>query len=234
VLNLPHAQGGSHEPQPWLRREGRVPVGAGLELTHRNLNDGSVEGFRHPEYRCFACSITRRRLPDRTTRPTSSRNSRECLRRIAERACLKTTSIRSILIVGSGPIVIGQACEFDYSGTQAWPGAAQGGVPGHPAEQQSRHDHDRPGGLGRHLHRAAHTEATRAIIARERPDALLPTLGGQTALNLAFRLAEDGTLEEFGVRLLGASARTIDLAEDRLKFKQACSRPAWTCPPPSS
>ena len=133
----------------------------------------------------------------------------------------KDTSIRSILIIGSGPIVIGQACEFDYSGTQACRALRKEGYRvilqnSNPATIMTD-----PEVSDATYIEPLIPEAARAIIARERPDALLPTLGGQTALNLAFRLAEDGTLEEFGVRLLGASARTIDLAEDRLKFKQA-------------
>ncbi len=133
----------------------------------------------------------------------------------------KDTSIKSILIIGSGPIVIGQACEFDYSGTQACRALRREGY-------RVILQNNNPATIMTDPEVADATyieplipEAARAIIARERPDALLPTLGGQTALNLAFKLAEDGTLAEFGVRLLGASAHTIDLAEDRLKFKEA-------------
>jgi len=133
----------------------------------------------------------------------------------------KHTDIRSVLIIGSGPIVIGQACEFDYSGTQACRALRKEGYRvilqnSNPATIMTDPE----------IADATYIEplipaAARAIIAKERPDALLPTLGGQTALNLAHALWEDGTLEEFGVRLLGASAKTIQLAEDRLEFKQA-------------
>ncbi len=129
--------------------------------------------------------------------------------------------LKSIMIVGSGPIVIGQACEFDYSGTQACRALRREGLRiilqnSNPATIMTD-----PEVADATYIEPLIPEAARAIISRERPDALLPTLGGQTALNLARALHEDGTLERFGVRLLGASAHTIELAEDRLKFKEA-------------
>jgi carbamoyl-phosphate synthase large subunit len=129
--------------------------------------------------------------------------------------------LRSVMIIGSGPIVIGQACEFDYSGTQACRVLRREGIRvilqnNNPATIMTD-----PEMADVTYIEPLITQAARAIIERERPDALLPTLGGQTALNLARALCEDGTLQEFGVRLLGASARTIDLAEDRLQFKDA-------------
>jgi carbamoyl-phosphate synthase large subunit len=133
----------------------------------------------------------------------------------------KSNDIRTIMIIGSGPIVIGQACEFDYSGTQACRALRREGY--RVILQNSN-----PATIMTDPEMADATyieplvpEAARAIIEKERPDALLPTLGGQTALNLAHALWENGTLQEFGVRLLGASARTIELAEDRLEFKKA-------------
>jgi len=133
----------------------------------------------------------------------------------------KKKEIRSVLIIGSGPIVIGQACEFDYSGTQACRALRKEGL-------RVILQNNNPATIMTDPEMADATyieplipQATRAIIERERPDALLPTLGGQTALNLARELWENGTLEEFNVQLLGASAHTIDLAEDRLKFKEA-------------
>jgi carbamoyl-phosphate synthase large subunit len=100
----------------------------------------------------------------------------------------KRTDISTILIIGSGPIVIGQACEFDYSGTQAVQGAAPGGLPRRPGELQPGHHHDRPGDWPTPPTSSRLTvEMLERIIAQERPDALLPTVGGQTGLNLAWR-----------------------------------------------
>ena len=133
----------------------------------------------------------------------------------------KRTDLESILIVGSGPIVIGQACEFDYSGTQACRVLRDEGyrvvlVNSNPATIMTDPD----------FADATYVEpldvaSLRRIIERERPDALLPTLGGQTALNLAIELDEAGVLEEFGVELIGASIEAIHTAEDRSRFKVA-------------
>jgi len=133
----------------------------------------------------------------------------------------KRTDIRKILIIGSGPIVIGQACEFDYSGTQACKALRSEGfevvlVNSNPATIMTD-----PELADRTYIEPLTPEVVRAIIDRERPDALLPTVGGQTALNIAVALAEDGTLEEFGVELIGAKLNAIKVAEDRLLFKQA-------------
>ena len=129
--------------------------------------------------------------------------------------------ISSILLIGSGPIVIGQACEFDYSGTQACRVLKEEGyrvilVNSNPATIMTDPD----------FADATYVEPLRldvleAIIARERPDALLPTVGGQTALNLAMELVEAGVLEEYGVELIGADAEAIATAEDRGRFKEA-------------
>ncbi len=129
--------------------------------------------------------------------------------------------IESILLIGSGPIVIGQACEFDYSGTQACRVLREDGyrvilVNSNPATIMTDPD----------FADATYIEPLRldvleAVIARELPDALLPTLGGQTALNLAMELVEAGVLEEYGVDLIGADAEAIATAEDRGRFKEA-------------
>ncbi len=137
----------------------------------------------------------------------------------------KRTDIKKILIIGSGPIVIGQACEFDYSGTQACKALRAEGyevvlVNSNPATIMTD-----PGIGAPHLHRAAHQGISRSRSSpRERPDALLPTVGGQTALNLAVELAESGILERYSVELIGASLRAIKVAEDRLWFKDACRK----------
>ena len=136
----------------------------------------------------------------------------------------KRTDISSILVIGAGPIVIGQACEFDYSGTQAIKALKEEGyrivlVNSNPATIMTDPE----------LADATYVEPiTPAIVAKiiekERPDAVLPTMGGQTALNTALALANDGTLEKFGCIMIGADAEAIDKAEDRLKFKDAMTR----------
>ncbi len=136
----------------------------------------------------------------------------------------KRTDITSILVIGAGPIVIGQACEFDYSGTQAIKALKEEGyrivlVNSNPATIMTDPE----------LADATYVEPiTPAIVAKiieqERPDAILPTMGGQTALNTALALFHDGTLEKFGVTMIGADADAIDMAEDRLKFRDAMDR----------
>ncbi|MBP2275677.1 carbamoyl-phosphate synthase large subunit [Sphingomonas sp. PL20] len=136
----------------------------------------------------------------------------------------KRTDISSILVIGAGPIVIGQACEFDYSGTQAIKALKEDGyriilVNSNPATIMTDPE----------LADATYVEPitpeiVAKIIAKERPDAVLPTMGGQTALNTALALFNDGTLEKYGVEMIGADAEAIDKAEDRLKFKDAMTK----------
>jgi len=133
----------------------------------------------------------------------------------------KRTDIHKILIIGSGPIVIGQACEFDYSGTQACKALRAEGyevvlVNSNPATIMTD-----PEFADRTYIEPLTAEYLEAIIARERPDALLPTVGGQTALNLSVELAEKGILDRYNVQLIGASLNAIKMAEDRLWFKDA-------------
>ncbi|MCU1267983.1 MAG: carbamoyl-phosphate synthase large subunit [Acidobacteria bacterium] len=133
----------------------------------------------------------------------------------------KRTDLRKILIIGSGPIVIGQACEFDYSGTQACKALRQEGyttvlVNSNPATIMTD-----PETSDVTYIEPLTVESVSAIIRRERPDALLPTVGGQTALNLAIALADSGVLEECGVEMIGAKREAIKVAEDRMLFKQA-------------
>ncbi len=133
----------------------------------------------------------------------------------------RRTDLHTILIIGAGPIVIGQACEFDYSGTQAVKALKAEGyrivlVNSNPATIMTDPE------LADATYVEPITPAVVAkIIAAERPDALLPTMGGQTALNTALALFRDGTLEKYGVELIGADAVAIDKAEDRLKFRDA-------------
>ena len=136
----------------------------------------------------------------------------------------RRTDLSSILVIGAGPIVIGQACEFDYSGTQAIKALREEGyrvilVNSNPATIMTDPE----------LADATYIEpitpaVVASIIARERPDAVLPTMGGQTALNTALALDRDGTLAKYGVELIGADAAAIDKAEDRLKFRDAMAK----------
>jgi len=133
----------------------------------------------------------------------------------------KRKDLKRILVIGSGPIVIGQACEFDYSGTQACKALREEGfivilINSNPATIMTD-----PEFSDRTYIEPLHAEAVARIIEMERPDALLPTLGGQTSLNLAVELAENGTLEKYGVELIGARLETIKLAEDRELFRNA-------------
>jgi carbamoyl-phosphate synthase large subunit len=133
----------------------------------------------------------------------------------------KRTDIHKILIIGSGPIIIGQACEFDYSGTQACKALKQEGfevvlVNSNPATIMTD-----PEFADRTYVEPLNLETLTAIIERERPDALLPTVGGQTALNLTVKLAESGVLDRLKVELIGAKLDAIKIAEDRLLFKKA-------------
>src|SRR6478752_4275749 len=136
----------------------------------------------------------------------------------------RRTDIHKILLIGSGPIVIGQACEFDYSGTQACKALRAEGlevvlVNSNPATIMTD-----PELAERTYVEPLTVEVLEKVIARERPDALLPTLGGQTALNMSLALAEAGILEKYGVKLIGASVEAIEKAEDRDLFKAAMAR----------
>jgi carbamoyl-phosphate synthase large subunit len=133
----------------------------------------------------------------------------------------KRTDLKRILVIGSGPIVIGQACEFDYSGTQACKALRSEGlevilVNSNPATIMTD-----PEMADRTYVEPLTPELVEAIIAKERPDAVLPTVGGQTALNLAVALAERGVLEKYNVKLIGAQIDAIKVAEDRLLFRNA-------------
>src|SRR6266516_4130055 len=174
--------------------------------------------------RCPAgpCNTTRRRVPVRTTACTCSTASWSSLPRRSD--------IRKILILGSGPIVIGQAAEFDYSGVQACKVLREEGyevvlVNSNPATIMTDPE----------FAHATYVEpllpaAVSQVIEKERPDALLPTLGGQTALNLARALHEDRTLERFGVELIGADYQAIARAEDRDLFRQTMERAGLEMP----
>ena len=142
----------------------------------------------------------------------------------------KRTDIKSILILGAGPIVIGQACEFDYSGAQACKALREEGyrvilVNSNPATIMTD-----PEMADATYIEPIHWEVVKKIIEKERPDAVLPTMGGQTALNCALDLNKYGVLEEFGVEMIGATADAIDKAEDRERFDKAMKSIGLECP----
>lgn len=141
----------------------------------------------------------------------------------------KRKDIKSILIIGAGPIVIGQACEFDYSGTQACRALRSEGyriilVNSNPATIMTDVEV-----ADRTYIEPITPEYVLKVIEREKPDALLPTMGGQTALNVAVALAESGELERNGVELIGAKLRAIRKAENRELFAHAMKKLAWKC-----
>ena len=142
----------------------------------------------------------------------------------------KRTDLKSILILGAGPIVIGQACEFDYSGAQACKALKEEGyrvilVNSNPATIMTD-----PEMADATYIEPINWQVVSRIIEKERPDAILPTMGGQTALNCALDLANNGVLEKFGVEMIGATADAIDKAEDRDRFDKAMKNIGLSCP----
>ena len=136
----------------------------------------------------------------------------------------KRTDIKTVMLIGSGPIVIGQACEFDYSGTQGVKALKEEGyrvvlVNSNPATIMTD-----PEIADRTYVEPLTVDVLTSVIERERPDALLPTLGGQTALNLALDLNRAGVLDAYGVKLIGAQVEAIEKAEDRQLFKKAMEK----------
>lgn len=133
----------------------------------------------------------------------------------------KRSDISSILIIGAGPIIIGQACEFDYSGTQACKALKEEGyriilINSNPATIMTD-----PGMADATYIEPITADMVATIIAKERPDAILPTMGGQTALNTALKLHEMGVLKKYNVELIGAKPEAIEKAEDRSLFRSA-------------
>src|ERR1700684_752471 len=133
----------------------------------------------------------------------------------------KRTDLKKILLIGSGPIIIGQACEFDYSGTQACKALREEGysvvlVNSNPATIMTD-----PDTADRTFIEPINWQVVAKIIEKEKPDALLPTLGGQTGLNTAMDLHKHGVLEKYKVQMIGATPTAIAMAEDRQKFKDA-------------
>jgi carbamoyl-phosphate synthase large subunit len=193
-------------------------------VSQRNLNDGSVEGLGHRTLPVFSVQYhpegcpgpqDNQHLYDRFVEMVRER--RPALRAVGGAKQAPTPT--KVLILGSGPIVIGQAAEFDYAGTQACKALREEGITtvlvnSNPATIMTDEDV-----ADRVYLEPLTVDAVERVIARERPDALLPTLGGQTALNLATELAAAGVLDRYGVRLLGAGIETIRKAEDRQAFK---------------
>jgi len=162
-----------------------------------------------------------RRARDPAARGKSRRRRAARARAGGEALMPARPDLKKVMVIGAGPIVIGQACEFDYSGTQACRALRSLGIQvvllnSNPATIMTD-----PEFADRTYIEPLLPEIAERIIERDRPDALLPTLGGQTALNLAVALARRGTLERYGVRLIGASLEAIETAEDRERFKQA-------------
>ena len=142
----------------------------------------------------------------------------------------KRTDIKSILIIGAGPIVIGQACEFDYSGAQACKALKEEGyrvilVNSNPATIMTD-----PETADAVYIEPINWQTVERIIAKERPDAVLPTMGGQTGLNCALDLADNGVLKKYNVELIGASREAIRMAEDRELFRVAMAEIGLDCP----
>jgi len=200
-----------------------IPAGD-FFVSQRNLNDGSVEGLSHRTLPVFSVQYhpegcpgpqDNQQLYDRFVEMVRER--RPVLRAVGGAA--QAAKPRKVLILGSGPIVIGQAAEFDYAGTQACKALREEGIAtvlvnSNPATIMTDEEV-----ADRVYLEPLTVDAVERVIARERPDALLPTLGGQTALNLATELAAAGVLDRYHVRLLGAGIETIRKAEDRQAFK---------------
>ena len=201
-----------------------IPAGD-FFVSQRNLNDGSVEGLGHRTVPAFSVQYhpegcpgpqDNQHLYDRFVEMV--RDRRPVLRAVGGGSPREKP--KKVLILGSGPIVIGQAAEFDYAGTQACKALREEGIStvlvnSNPATIMTDEEV-----ADRVYLEPLTVDAVERVIARERPDALLPTLGGQTGLNLATELANAGVLERYGVRLLGAGIETIRKAEDRQAFKQ--------------
>ena len=210
---------------------------ADLEITHLSLNDGTVRGFGIARPPADQSSTTPRRRPGPATTNTSSTpscawcgtgaHSQQRTPRAMKSVHIEmegqvrmTEKPQKVMVIGSGPIVIGQAAEFDYAGAQACKALREEGVTtvlvnSNPATIMTDE------GIADIVHIEPLTpEVLERIIARERPDGILPTLGGQTGLNLAVQLADRGILEKYNVRLLGTPLEAIRRAEDRELFRQ--------------
>ncbi len=202
-----------------------LPADSGFNVRQRNLNDGSVEGLAHGTLPIFSVQYHPEGAPGphdnqyvfdhfaemiRTGRPPGGSRPKAKPRQVPHK----------VLVIGSGPIIIGQAAEFDYAGTQACKALREEGVETVLVNSNPATIMTDPGVADRTYIEPLTVEVIERIIAREQPDGLLPTLGGQTGLNLAVALHDAGVLDRYGVRLLGTPLETIRKAEDREAFKQ--------------
>jgi carbamoyl-phosphate synthase large subunit len=201
-----------------------IPAGE-FYVSQRNLNDGSVEGLGHRRLPAFSVQYhpegcpgpqDNQHLYDRFIDMVRSRAP--VVKAVA--GMKEEPRPRKVLILGSGPIVIGQAAEFDYAGTQACKALREEGITTVLVNSNPATIMTDEGVADRVYLEPLTVESVERVIAREKPDALLPTLGGQTGLNLAMELANSGVLERHRVRMLGAGIDTIRKAEDREAFKQ--------------
>ena len=217
---------GSRSPRRTTTTRWPPTRSARAEVTHVNLNDGVIEGLASTEAPAFSVQYH----PEAGPGPHDARylfdEFRSLMdahgaRRRREGLMPRRSDLESILVIGSGPIVIGQACEFDYSGTQACRVLAEEGFRVVLANSNPATIMTDPGMADRTYVEPLDPDVLTAVIERERPDALLPTLGGQTALNLTMALSERGVLAANGVEVIGADPEAIATAEDRERFKAA-------------
>jgi carbamoylphosphate synthase large subunit/carbamoylphosphate synthase small subunit len=215
-----HGASADHQPEPRVRGGSGVAAG-NCRVTHVSLFDGTLQGFTYTDKPAFCFQGH----PEASPGPHDVGYLFEPLREAdGTQVMPKRTDIESILIIGAGPIIIGQACEFDYSGAQACKALREEGyrvilVNSNPATIMTD-----PEMADVTYIEPITWQMVATIIERERPDALLPTMGGQTALNCALDLAREGVLTKFDVELIGATKKAIDKAEDREKFKAAMTR----------
>ena len=204
-------------------------------VSHIDLNDNVVEGLQCVDIPAFSVQYH----PEAAAGPHDAAylfdRFVDLMRSVKEGTAMpKRTDIKSVMVIGSGPIVIGQAAEFDYSGTQACRVLREEGirvilVNSNPATIMTD-----PEMADATYIEPISTPILEQIIAKERPDALLPTLGGQTALNAAMALGEAGVLKKYNVELIGASLDAIDRGEDRELFKKVVEELAPNPPAPTS
>lgn len=186
-----------------------------LEITHINLNDHTLEGMHHKKYPVFSVQFH----PEASLGPYDAIYLFDYFYQLIVKMP-KRTDINSIMIIGSGPIVIWQACEFDYSGSQACKAIKEEGYRVILVNSNTATIMTDPEMSHSTYIEPLVFEVLEKIIKIERPDALLPTIGGQTGFNLDVELCEKGVLKKYGVRLIGANYDAIHKAEDRQLFKQ--------------